>query len=538
MRLRRILVVDDDRPSLDTCARALRTLPDAEVEAEEKSADALGRLGTEPWDLVVTDLRMPGADGMDLLKVAQAQDPDMPVLLLTGFPTVDTAVTALKEGATDYLTKPIDIDELLAVAERALKDRAIRAEYGVLERRLRSDTEATEIVGVSDAVVHVMTLSRQLAESDLDVLIVGETGTGKELFARRIHELTTDRSGHFVTVDCGTTPTTSWRASSSDTRRVPSRAPTEAPWDCSSSPTRGPSSSTRSSPWIERYRPSSSGCCRSGPSDAWDRPASRRWTCGSSLPCGSRPRSSSPTESSGRISCTGSEGPLRRSDRRSVGMAGGTKRHGKPKTFRERGFTLVELVVVAIIGILASLVVPRVNTAVNKANATSLANDMRTVRRAIFEYFADHNDWPPAVQPGQVPHGLDRYLPDGFAFGTPDVRFAYVNLADGGWGRWGEQIGLGVSIEDNRTLQEALERMLDDDEQPNRGEGGGGLAIFAPDQEPSEEAEEVETVGGGRFTHTGRAGGSAGRGGSAGNGGQSGSMISITSLMEKAGPSC
>lgn len=206
MRLRRILVVDDDRPSLGTCARALRTLPDAEVEAEEKSADALGRLGTEPWDLVVTDLRMPGADGMDLLKVAQAQDPDMPVLLLTGFPTVDTAVTALKEGATDYLTKPIDIDELLAVAERALKDRAIRAEHGVLERRLRSDTEATEIVGVSDAIVHVMTLSRQLAESDLDVLIVGETGTGKELFARRIHELTTDRSGHFVAVDCGAIP--------------------------------------------------------------------------------------------------------------------------------------------------------------------------------------------------------------------------------------------------------------------------------------------------------------------------------------------
>lgn len=206
MRVRRILVVDDDRGSLDACARALRTLPDSEVEPEERSADALRRLGTEPWDLVVTDLRMPGADGMDLLKVARAQDPDMPVLLLTGFPTVDTAVAALKSGATDYLTKPIDVDELLVVAERALRDRAMRAEHEVLERQLRSGSPATEIVGVSDAIVGVLELSRRFAESDLDVLIVGETGTGKELFARRIHELTTDRDGRFVAVDCGAIP--------------------------------------------------------------------------------------------------------------------------------------------------------------------------------------------------------------------------------------------------------------------------------------------------------------------------------------------
>lgn len=206
MRVRRILVVDDDRGSLDACARALRTLPDSEVEPEERSADALRRLGTEPWDLVVTDLRMPGTDGMDLLKVARAQDPDMPVLLLTGFPTVDTAVAALKSGATDYLTKPIDVDELLVVAERALRDRAMRAEHEVLERQLRSGSPATEIVGVSDAIVGVLELSRRFAESDLDVLIVGETGTGKELFARRIHELTTDRDGRFVAVDCGAIP--------------------------------------------------------------------------------------------------------------------------------------------------------------------------------------------------------------------------------------------------------------------------------------------------------------------------------------------
>lgn len=206
MRTRRILIVDDDRQTLSACARVLRTLPRVEVETEGRSPDALRRLGTEPWDLLVSDLRMPGADGLDLLKVALAHDPDMAVLILTGFPTVDTAIEALKEGATDYLTKPFNVDELLAVAERALRERAVQAEYRVLERRLEPDTARSDIVGVSQAMLRVVDLSRRFAESDLDVLIVGETGTGKELFARRIHELTQGRPGRFVAVDCGALP--------------------------------------------------------------------------------------------------------------------------------------------------------------------------------------------------------------------------------------------------------------------------------------------------------------------------------------------
>lgn len=202
----RILVVDDNAAELDVCVRALTALPGVKVDGLLRSREALTRLGAESFDLLVTDLRMPVVDGLDLLRVATAQDPDMPVLVLTGFPSVDTALSTLKEGAADYLTKPIHPAELQAVATRLLQARRLKGEHRLLERRLAHAEEQGDLVGASPAMVRVLDMIRRLASSDLDVLIVGETGTGKELVARRIHAQSPSPSRRFVPVDCGAIP--------------------------------------------------------------------------------------------------------------------------------------------------------------------------------------------------------------------------------------------------------------------------------------------------------------------------------------------
>ncbi|GMV04090.1 MAG: sigma-54-dependent Fis family transcriptional regulator [Gemmatimonadota bacterium] len=206
MRSRRILVVDDDAAELRRCVDTLSQVPNVQVEGLARSTDALTRLGKEVVDLLVTDLRMPVVDGMDLLRVATATDPDTAVLLLTGYPSVDTALAALKEGAADYLTKPVHPGELAAVAERLLDERRLRGEHRLLERRLTRVQDEGDLVGASPPVVAMLDLVRRLAATDMDVLVVGETGTGKELVARRIHALSPEATGRFVPVDCGAIP--------------------------------------------------------------------------------------------------------------------------------------------------------------------------------------------------------------------------------------------------------------------------------------------------------------------------------------------
>lgn len=202
----RVLVVDDNAAELERCVTALASLPGVRAEGLLRSTDALTRLGSETFDLLITDLRMPVVDGIDLIRVAAVQDPDLPVLVLTGFPSVDTALAALKEGAADYLTKPVHPDELAAVATRLLAERRLKGEHRLLERRLGHDGEAPDLVGASPPMLHVLDVVRRLAASDLDILIVGETGTGKELVARRIHRLSPQASGRFVPVDCSAIP--------------------------------------------------------------------------------------------------------------------------------------------------------------------------------------------------------------------------------------------------------------------------------------------------------------------------------------------
>jgi len=200
----RILVVDDDEAELSQCSEALRVVTEILPESEKKSARAAERLRTEEFDLLITDLRMPAVDGIDLLRIAHAHDPELPVIILTGYPSVDTAVETLKIGAADYLTKPVNLEELIVTARRLLGERRLRGEHRLLQRQIDRPYAFDDILGESGAMRAVFETIERVADADLDVLIVGETGTGKELVARSIHKR--GRGRRFVPVDCGAIP--------------------------------------------------------------------------------------------------------------------------------------------------------------------------------------------------------------------------------------------------------------------------------------------------------------------------------------------
>lgn len=202
----RILIVDDDEFILDLCAQTLSELRDTDIVLENHSARASERLTTDSFDLLITDIRMPEMDGMDLLRVARQHDPDLLVLMLTGFPTVETAVESMKLGAADYLTKPFFPDDLLATVRRLLQGKCLREENRILQRQVERAYTFDEIIGKSQAMQVVFEIIRRAAASDVDVLIVGETGTGKELVARSIHTRSARQKARFMPVDCGAIP--------------------------------------------------------------------------------------------------------------------------------------------------------------------------------------------------------------------------------------------------------------------------------------------------------------------------------------------
>jgi len=198
-----ILIVDDEfsvRDSLDGWFRrdGFRTGTADSAEA------ALGRLKEGPWDVVLLDIRMPGMDGMELQRRIHEIDPDLPVIMITAFASVDTAVRAMKQGAFDYITKPIDPDELSHQVVKAIDQRRLRTE----NTRLRQQVEAAGgrfegIVGDSQAMRQVLEMVRSVASTDATVLIRGESGTGKELVARAVHSQSARRFYPMVPVNCG-----------------------------------------------------------------------------------------------------------------------------------------------------------------------------------------------------------------------------------------------------------------------------------------------------------------------------------------------
>src|SRR5579872_5560713 len=197
----RILVADDEASARSGLASLLRD-EGYEVTLAEDGFKALARLQESAPDVMVTDLRMPGLDGIELLRRAREIDPDLVVVLVTAFADVETAVRAMKEGAEHYLTKPLQIDELVVVLQRALERRKIRLEATELRARLKDHLSFDNIIGASPAMQEVFNVIEQVAPTKASVLITGESGTGKELAAQAIHENSPRAGAPFVKLHC------------------------------------------------------------------------------------------------------------------------------------------------------------------------------------------------------------------------------------------------------------------------------------------------------------------------------------------------
>lgn len=208
MRDLRILIVDDEEGMLEVCEETISSLSNLDISVESDSAKAAETLRNESIDLLLTDIRMPGLSGIDLLKIVRERNPDALALVFTAYPTVATAVEAMKLGATDYITKPFHPDELLATVERLVTQLRLLDENQYLRRQVKRSNSFGEITGRSSVMQHVFETIERIAETDIDVLVLGETGTGKELVSRAIHQRSRRKDTPFVPIDCGAIPET------------------------------------------------------------------------------------------------------------------------------------------------------------------------------------------------------------------------------------------------------------------------------------------------------------------------------------------
>jgi DNA-binding NtrC family response regulator len=201
----RILVIDDEVDMLENCARLL-SRQGYEVITEAESPKAPAHFEQERPDLVLTDLRMPGLDGLGVLRAIRAIDPTAVVILITAYATIETAVEAVKEGAFDYLSKPFSADQLKVCIDRALEQRRLREENRRLLEQLTERYRFDNIIGRSLPMAQVFETVKKVAKSDANILILGETGTGKELVAKSIHANSRRAANAFIPVDCASLP--------------------------------------------------------------------------------------------------------------------------------------------------------------------------------------------------------------------------------------------------------------------------------------------------------------------------------------------
>jgi len=199
--LNRILVVDDDYAHR-TMLKTLITGWGYEVREADDGAAAVDAVQSDPFDLVLMDIRMVHVSGLEALDEIHRFNPALPVILMTAFASVETAVEALKKGAYDYLTKPLDFDELRLALERALEHTHLREENRMLRESLGARFDRGNLIGRSAAMTRLLDLVAQVAPSEATVLVTGESGTGKEMIAGAIHTNSPRKTGPFIRINC------------------------------------------------------------------------------------------------------------------------------------------------------------------------------------------------------------------------------------------------------------------------------------------------------------------------------------------------
>jgi DNA-binding NtrC family response regulator len=204
---RTILIADDEKNTREGLRWALER-KDLSISLAADGEQALDAIRSKPVDILITDLKMPKLDGMQLLEKVKAESPSTEVVMLTGHGTVESAVDAMKHGASDYLIKPINIDELNMLVDRILKAREMQEENAELRQKVEQRFAFENIVGRSEVMARVFAKVRTVAPTRANVLLLGESGTGKEMIANAIHMHSPRRHRPFVKVNCGALPLT------------------------------------------------------------------------------------------------------------------------------------------------------------------------------------------------------------------------------------------------------------------------------------------------------------------------------------------
>ncbi len=200
-----ILIVEDNESMSDMLEETLKAEGFGTVVARD-GAEGIRKLKEEKINLVLTDLKLPKKDGIEVLKAAKEENKLMPVIVMTAYGSVETAVSAMKEGAFDFITKPFDPDHLLMLIKRALETHRVMTENMLLKEEFSSHFGVPRIIGKGEKIVDVAQQIQKVAPSKTTVLILGESGTGKELFARAIHNLGSRRDYPFIPINCAAIP--------------------------------------------------------------------------------------------------------------------------------------------------------------------------------------------------------------------------------------------------------------------------------------------------------------------------------------------
>ena len=200
-----ILIVDDDS-DMRELIRDILVDQSYQVETAQNGQEALQLLRDKPFSIVLTDLRMKGMDGLELLQQTTKHHQECNLIMMTAFGSVETAVEAMRQGAFDYLTKPIKTEELLVTVDKAMREALLRREVEHLRKQVRHEFSFNQILGKSKPMREVFDLIRRVADSQTNILITGESGTGKELVAKALHFNSQRKSEPFVPVNCAAIP--------------------------------------------------------------------------------------------------------------------------------------------------------------------------------------------------------------------------------------------------------------------------------------------------------------------------------------------